>query len=216
MASFNSINGVKMHGYRDLLTGVLRDEFGFKGMVVGDWNAHGQVAGCKVDDCPQSLLAGLDIYMVPDDWRALHAHEGRRLRVRLADGRAIALEMDTEKEHLFNAKFACPHCNYSIAELEPRLFSFNAPFGACPVCDGLGVELFFDERLVVPDQGLTLGQGALAPWAKSKSPYFTQTIEAIAHAKQTMTEGEFRRAFGNQRTEWDAGSRFDFENPEYR
>lgn len=74
MASFNSINGVKMHGNRDLLTGVLRDEFGFKGMVVGDWNAHGQVAGCKVDDCPQSLLAGLDIYMVPDDWRALHAN----------------------------------------------------------------------------------------------------------------------------------------------
>lgn len=74
MASFNSVNGVKMHGNRDLLTGVLRDEFGFKGMVVGDWNAHGQVAGCKVDDCPQSLLAGLDMYMVPDDWRALHAN----------------------------------------------------------------------------------------------------------------------------------------------
>jgi beta-glucosidase len=74
MASFNSINGVKMHGNRDLLTGVLRDELGFKGMVVGDWNAHGQVDGCKVDDCPQSLLAGLDIYMVPDDWRALHAN----------------------------------------------------------------------------------------------------------------------------------------------
>lgn len=74
MASFNSINGVKMHGNRDLLTGVLRDEFGFKGMVVGDWNAHGQIAGCKVDDCSQSLLAGLDMYMVPDDWRALHAN----------------------------------------------------------------------------------------------------------------------------------------------
>lgn len=74
MASFNSINGEKMHGNRDLLTGVLRDELGFKGMVVGDWNAHGQVNGCKVDDCPQSLLAGLDMYMVPDDWRALHAN----------------------------------------------------------------------------------------------------------------------------------------------
>lgn len=80
MASFNSINGVKMHGYRDLLTGVLRDEFGFKGMVVGDWNAHGQIAGCKVDDCPQSLLAGLDMYMVPDDWRALHANLMRDVR----------------------------------------------------------------------------------------------------------------------------------------
>ena len=60
-------------------------------------------------------------------------------------------------------------------------FQFNAPFGACPVCDGLGMELFFDERLVVPDQGLTLVQGAIAPWAKSKSPYFLQTIEAMAN-----------------------------------
>ena len=71
MASFNSINGVKMHGNRDLLTGVLRDEMGFKGVVVGDWNAHGQIDGCTVSDCPQALLAGLDIYMVPDDWKAL-------------------------------------------------------------------------------------------------------------------------------------------------
>nr|WP_070958808.1 glycoside hydrolase family 3 protein [Hyphomonas sp. Mor2] len=71
MASFNSINGRKMHGNTDLLTGVLRDELGFDGVVVGDWNGHGQVAGCTVTDCPQSLLAGLDIYMVPDDWQAL-------------------------------------------------------------------------------------------------------------------------------------------------
>lgn len=80
MASFNSVNGVKMHGNRDLLTGVLREEFGFKGMVVGDWNAHGQIPGCKVDDCAQSLLAGLDMYMVPDDWRALHANLMRDVR----------------------------------------------------------------------------------------------------------------------------------------
>jgi beta-glucosidase len=71
MASFNSINGRKMHGNRDLLTDILRGEMGFDGLVVGDWNGHGQVADCEVDDCPQSLLAGLDIYMVPDDWRAL-------------------------------------------------------------------------------------------------------------------------------------------------
>ena len=101
MASFNSINGVKMHGNRDLLTGVLRDEFGFKGMVLGDWNAHGQVAGCKVDDCPQSLLAGLDTYMVPDDWRALHANlirnvkDGTISRARLdeAVGRVLRMKL---------------------------------------------------------------------------------------------------------------------------
>jgi beta-glucosidase len=71
MASFNSINGRKMHGNEALLTGVLRGELGFDGVVVGDWNGHGQVAGCTVTDCPQSILAGLDIYMVPDDWKGL-------------------------------------------------------------------------------------------------------------------------------------------------
>ncbi len=80
----------------------------------------------------------------------------------------------------FSEKFACPVSGFTIPEIEPRLFSFNAPFGACPVCDGLGVELFFDERLVVPDMTLKIADGALAPWRKGKSPYFLQTIEAIA------------------------------------
>ncbi len=80
----------------------------------------------------------------------------------------------------FSENFACPVSGFTIPEIEPRLFSFNAPFGACPVCDGLGVELFFDERLVVPDEGLSLYKGAVAPWSKSKSPYFRQTIDALA------------------------------------
>ncbi|MEO0485069.1 MAG: excinuclease ABC subunit UvrA [Pseudomonadota bacterium] len=80
----------------------------------------------------------------------------------------------------FSENFACPVSGFTIPEIEPRLFSFNAPFGACPDCDGLGHELFFDERLVVPDQGITLADGALAPWRKGKSPYFLQTIDAIA------------------------------------
>ncbi|WP_284124992.1 glycoside hydrolase family 3 protein [Parerythrobacter aestuarii] len=71
MASFNSINGVKMHGNKPLLTDYLRGELGFDGLVVGDWNGHGQIKGCTVTDCPQALLAGLDIYMVPDDWKPL-------------------------------------------------------------------------------------------------------------------------------------------------
>jgi beta-glucosidase len=73
MASFNSINGTKMHGNGPLLTGELRGNLGFKGLVVGDWNGHGQVKGCTNSDCPQALLAGLDVYMVPEDWKALHA-----------------------------------------------------------------------------------------------------------------------------------------------
>ena len=111
-----------------------------------------------------------------------------RTALNLADGIAIfeaALksgedEVTDVKRITFSEKFACPISGFTISEIEPRLFSFNAPFGACPICDGLGMELFFDERLIVPDQSLTLAQGALAPWAKQKSPYFLQTIDAIA------------------------------------
>ncbi len=106
-----------------------------------------------------------------------------RTALDLADGIAI-LETATEDEEperiTFSEKFACPVSGFTISEIEPRLFSFNAPFGACPDCGGLGVELFFDERLVVPDQTLKIYDGALAPWRKGKSPYFLQTIEAIA------------------------------------
>ncbi|WP_306044175.1 excinuclease ABC subunit UvrA [Nioella sp. MMSF_3534] len=107
-----------------------------------------------------------------------------RTALDLADGIAILETAPREGEperFTFSEKFACPVSGFTIPEIEPRLFSFNAPFGACPSCDGLGVELFFDERLVVPDQTLTLEDGALAPWRKGKSPYFLQTIEAIAN-----------------------------------
>ncbi|MDJ0824968.1 MAG: excinuclease ABC subunit UvrA [Rhodobacter sp.] len=106
-----------------------------------------------------------------------------RTALDLADGIAIleTAPKDDEPERItFSENFACPVSGFTIPEIEPRLFSFNAPFGACPSCDGLGVELFFDERLVVPDQGITLANGALAPWRKGKSPYFLQTIESIA------------------------------------
>ncbi|WP_456389219.1 excinuclease ABC subunit UvrA [Profundibacter sp.] len=104
-----------------------------------------------------------------------------RTALDLADGIAILeTATDTPERHVFSEKFACPVSGFTIPEIEPRLFSFNAPFGACPECDGLGVELFFDEQLVVPDKTLTLYNGALAPWRKGKSPYFLQTIESIA------------------------------------
>jgi len=106
-----------------------------------------------------------------------------RTALDLADGIAILetapRECDPERI-TFSENFACPVSGFTIPEIEPRLFSFNAPFGACPQCDGLGMELFFDERLVVPDQMLKIRDGALAPWRKGKSPYFLQTIEAIA------------------------------------
>ncbi len=106
-----------------------------------------------------------------------------RTALDLADGIAILetapKEGDSERI-TFSENFACPVSGFTIPEIEPRLFSFNAPFGACPSCDGLGVELFFDEQLVVPDVTLKIADGALAPWRKGKSPYFLQTIEAIA------------------------------------
>jgi len=106
-----------------------------------------------------------------------------RTALDLADGIAIleTAPRDGDPERItFSENFACPVSGFTIPEIEPRLFSFNAPFGACPQCDGLGMELFFDERLVVPDQMLKVRDGALAPWRKGKSPYFLQTIEAIA------------------------------------
>jgi len=106
-----------------------------------------------------------------------------RTALDLADGIAIleTAPKDGEPERItFSEKFACPVSGFTIPEIEPRLFSFNAPFGACPKCDGLGVELFFDDRLVVPDVTLPLAKGAIAPWNKGKSPYFIQTINSIA------------------------------------
>ena len=106
-----------------------------------------------------------------------------RTALDLADGITILETAPAEGEperYTFSEKFACPVSGFTIPEIEPRLFSFNAPFGACPSCDGLGVELFFDEQLVVPDVTLKIADGALAPWRKGKSPYFLQTIEAIA------------------------------------
>ena len=108
-----------------------------------------------------------------------------RTALDLADGIAILEtvpqeETDEIERMTFSENFACPTSGFTIPEIEPRLFSFNAPFGACPDCDGLGKELYFDERLVVPDQTLGIKDGALAPWRKGKSPYFLQTIEAIA------------------------------------
>ncbi|WP_018634026.1 excinuclease ABC subunit UvrA [Neomegalonema perideroedes] len=107
--------------------------------------------------------------------------------LRLADGLAILETVPAEGEGepekiVFSEKFACPVSGFSIPEIEPRLFSFNAPMGACPACDGLGVELFFDPRLVVPNAELSLMEGALAPWSRAGEPssFYRQTIESVA------------------------------------
>jgi excinuclease ABC subunit A len=101
--------------------------------------------------------------------------------LRLAEGKAIAVEMDTEKEHLFSAKFSCPLCDYSLAELEPRLFSFNNPMGACPTCDGLGNINFFDPKRVVAFPHLSLAAGAIKGWDKRNQFYFQMLASLAAH-----------------------------------
>ncbi|HEY1632954.1 MAG TPA: excinuclease ABC subunit UvrA [Rhizomicrobium sp.] len=113
----------------------------------------------------------------------------------IADGLVIA-EFADEKEKdgsprqlMMSSKFACPVSGFTIPEIEPRLFSFNNPHGACPACDGLGTQLYFDPALVVPDETVTLRKGAVAPWSKSSSPYYLQTLEALArHYKFSLNE----------------------------
>ncbi|WP_137665644.1 excinuclease ABC subunit UvrA [Enterococcus hulanensis] len=96
--------------------------------------------------------------------------------LRLAEGYAI-VDVIGEKEMLFSEHYACPYCGFTVGELEPRLFSFNAPFGACPDCDGLGIKLEVDMDLVIPDQGKTLREGALIPWNPISSQYYPQMLE---------------------------------------
>ncbi len=110
----------------------------------------------------------------------------------LADGVVYAEPPDAPKDGsariTFSSRFACPVSGFSIEEIEPRLFSFNSPHGACPACDGLGMESFFDAALVVPDDRRPLNAGAVAPWSHSQTPYYDQTLQGLArHFKVKMT-----------------------------
>jgi excinuclease ABC subunit A len=112
--------------------------------------------------------------------------ESLETALELADGIAViewaegAESTAVPRRQVFSSRFACPVSGFTIPEIEPRLFSFNNPFGACPACGGIGSELKIDPDLVVPDPSLSLKKGAIAPWAKSTSPYYAQTLEALA------------------------------------
>ncbi len=106
----------------------------------------------------------------------------------LADGLAFTETADGGERTTFSARFACPVSGFTIDEIEPRLFSFNNPFGACPSCDGLGQTGFIDPDLVVPDPDLSCGKGAIAPWSKTSSPYYLQTLKSVlAHFGEKLT-----------------------------
>ena len=129
---------------------------------------------------------------------AARLSESLETALELADGIAV-IEFADEKDQkgepkrvTFSSKFACPVSGFTIPEIEPRLFSFNNPYGACPVCDGLGHEMRIDPGLVVPDENATLKRGAIAPWAKSTSPYYGQTLEALAKHYRFSVQARWR------------------------
>jgi excinuclease ABC subunit A len=126
--------------------------------------------------------------------------------LRLAEQRAVAVEMDTGKEHMFNAKFACPVCHYSIAELEPRLFSFNSPMGACTTCDGLGTTEVFDIDRVVAFPSLSLASGAIKGWDRRNGFYFSM-LESLAKHYAFDVEASFESLPENVRNVvlWGSG-----------
>jgi excinuclease ABC subunit A len=141
----------------------------------------------EMDSLPQlakttkhSVDVVVDRLKIKEDMKQRIA-ESLETALRLANGKAIALEMDTEKEHLFSAKFSCPVCDYSLVELEPRLFSFNNPMGACPKCEGLGNVNFFDPKRVVAFPTLSLASGAIKGWDKRNQFYFQMLASLAGH-----------------------------------
>ncbi|MFO1325264.1 MAG: excinuclease ABC subunit UvrA [Burkholderiales bacterium] len=144
---------------------------------------------CEIDDAPKlakstkhTIEVVVDRLRVREEFKQRLA-ESFETALRHGDGRAIAVEVGKENEavaeHLFSAKFACPVCNYSLSELEPRLFSFNSPIGACPRCDGLGSISFFDPKRVVAFPQLSLASGAIRGWDRRNQFYF-QLLGSLA------------------------------------
>ena len=111
----------------------------------------------------------------------------------LSDGLVLAEDAEGGGQTTFSAKFACPVSGFTINEIEPRLFSFNNPFGACPACDGLGTEMYFDPSLVVPDDRLSLDEGAIAPWASTSSQYYAQTLNSLARQFKFKLTTQFQQ-----------------------
>jgi excinuclease ABC subunit A len=141
---------------------------------------------CEIDAVPKlaktskhTIEVVVDRLRVREEFKQRLA-ESYETALRNGDGRAIAVEMDTGTEHLFSAKFACPVCNYALQELEPRLFSFNSPIGACPRCDGLGQITFFDPKRVVAFPQLSLASGAIRGWDRRNQFYF-QLLTSLAN-----------------------------------
>ena len=112
--------------------------------------------------------------------------------LKLSDGLVITEDAKTEEEVVFSEKFACPVSGFTLEEIEPRLFSFNSPFGACPECDGLGMRMVFDQELVVPDPSLSIREGAVDPWSGPFSEYYFQALKAVTDFYEVSTNAPFK------------------------
>ena len=174
-----------------ILAPVVRDRKGEFAELFADMQAQGyvrfRVDGAVVEaaELPKLKKAEKHDIDVVVDRVKVHAGLQQRLSesfeaaLRIADGRALALEMDSGKEHLFSSKFGCPVCSYSLPELEPRLFSFNSPVGACPSCDGLGQVTAFDPERVVAFPSISLASGAIKGWDR-RNAYTHSLLESVA------------------------------------
>jgi len=181
-----------------LLAPVVRDRKGEYKKEIAEWQRQGfqrlKIDGefWAIEDAPAlDKKFKHDIDIVVDRLVTRGGQESRyadslQTALNLADGLAVAEWADKAEGEdeprrlLFSERFACPVSGFTIAEIEPRLFSFNNPAGACPVCDGLGQKLTFDADLIVPDRDKTLHKGAIAPWSRGPSPLYTQTLQALA------------------------------------
>jgi len=174
-----------------VLAPVVRDRKGEFVELFADMQAQGYVrfrvdgAAYEAADVPKLKKAEKhDIDVVIDRIKVQPGLQQRlaesfEAALRIADGRAMGLEMDGAREHLFSSKFACPVCSYSLSELEPRLFSFNSPVGACPSCDGLGLTTVFDAERVVAFPSLSLASGAVKGWDR-RNAYTFSLLESVA------------------------------------
>jgi excinuclease ABC subunit A len=174
-----------------LLAPVINDRKGEHVLLLEDLKAQGflraRIDGeiYELDEPPaldlkkkHTIEVIVDRFKIRDDM-ALRLAESFETALRLSDGLAIAASMDNDQQLLFSERYACPHCGYSLSELEPRIFSFNNPKGACPSCDGLGVRQTFDPQLVVHNPEISLAGGAVRGWDR-RNAYYYQIICALA------------------------------------
>ncbi len=193
-----------------ILAPVLRERKGEHGELFEDMQARGYVrfridgTVHEITDLPKLKKNEKHDIDVVIDRLKVRPEMGQRLAesfeaaLRFADGRAIAWEMDAGQEHLFSAKFACPICSYSLAELEPRLFSFNSPVGACPSCDGLGEVTVFDPERVVAFPSLSLASGAIKGWDR-RNAYTHSMLESVARHYGFDTDTPFEQLAAEHR-----------------